>query len=324
MPAVIPADGPFLDRLLDLASPSSSSGLSLQAYRTLQAAERKTAWGQQHQRTWALVEGDQLLGGATQYDLAGVLDGRAVRICGIGSVVTAPSHLDSGHARMLIDTILERTTAEGAALALFFPPRVEGAEIEMPSGFTAIPCLDVTLDVAKSPRHGAPMTMVRGGEARDLAAVVAMGQVRAEPYRFHLDRDVDFIQYVITRKRLLAGLGVANARQLQFFIAEEGTTAAAYVVLSVAGDEWTLEECGDRDLSGARIGALLQALIAREPTEHPPTIRAWLPPHLLPPQVTIASSTPSPAMVLARRLGSNDAVLSLAVDDVLYWRTDVL
>jgi hypothetical protein len=51
------------------------------------------------------------------------------------------------------------------------------------------------------------MTMVRGGEERDLAAIVAMGRVRAEPFRFHLDRDVDFVQYAITSKRLLAGLG---------------------------------------------------------------------------------------------------------------------
>jgi hypothetical protein len=48
------------------------------------------------------------------------------------------------------------------------------------------------------------MTMVRGGEERDLAAIVAMGRARAEPCRFHLDRDVDFVQYAITSKRLLA------------------------------------------------------------------------------------------------------------------------
>jgi hypothetical protein len=120
------------------------------------------------------------------------------------------------------------------------------------------------------------MTMVRGGEERDLAAIVAMGRVRADHAGFHLDRDIDFIQYIVTTRRLLAGLGSAHARQLHFFIAEEGITAAAYVIVSVVGDRWTLEECGDRDASGARVGALLQALIAREPVERRPTIRAWL------------------------------------------------
>src|SRR5439155_3331293 len=110
--------------------------------------------------------------------------------------------------------------------------------------------------VSESSRRGAPMTMVRGGEVRDLAAMVAMGRTRAEPFRFHLDRDVEFVQYAITTKRLLSGLGPPNARQLHFFIAEEGITAAAYVIVSVVGHTWTLEECGDRDPSGARVGAL--------------------------------------------------------------------
>jgi hypothetical protein len=32
------------------------------------------------------------------------------------------------------------------------------------------------------------MTLIRGGEERDLAAITAMGQVRASPFRFHLAR----------------------------------------------------------------------------------------------------------------------------------------
>ena len=143
--------------------------------------------------------------------------------------------------------------------------------------------------MAEPPRRGAPMTMIRGGEERDLQAIVAMGQVRARDVRFHLDRDVDFVQHAITRKRLLAGLGAPGARELHFFIAEEGITAAAYVVISIAGSNWTIEECGDRDPSGARVGAMLQALVAREPVERRPSIRAWLPPAFVPPQVTIVT-----------------------------------
>ena len=43
------------------------------------------------------------------------------------------------------------------------------------------------------------------GEERDLAAIVAMRRIRADPFRFHLDRDVDFLQHAITKKRLRAG-----------------------------------------------------------------------------------------------------------------------
>jgi hypothetical protein len=177
--------------------------------------------------------------------------------------------------------------------------------------------------VTEPSRRGAPMTLIRGGEERDLGAVVAMGQIRAGAFRFHLDRDVEFVQYAITRRRLLAGLG-RQARQLHFFIAEEGITAAAYVVVSVVGSTWSIEECGDRDPSGARVGAILQALIAREPVERRPSIRAWLPPGFLSPQVTIVSAKPSTEVMMVRSIGSTVVRPPLSGDDVLYWRSDIV
>ena len=186
-----------------------------------------------------------------------------------------------------------------------------------------IPTVDVELKVAKSPRYGAPMTLVRGGEDRDLAAIAATGQARASQFRFHLDRDVDLVKYVMTKKRLLAGLGSAGVRQLQFVIAEEGITAAAYMVVSIVDRTWTIEECGDRDPSGARVGAILQALIAREPVEQRPIIRGWLPPGFVPPQITIVSVRPSTEVMLGRFLTGAGKQLRLAREEVLYWRSDV-
>ena len=167
------------------------------------------------------------------------------------------------------------------------------------------------------------MTLVRGGEERDLAAIVAMGQVRAAPFRFHLDRNIDLVQYAITKKRLLAGLGSADANQIQFFIAEEGITAAAYIVLHVVGQTWTIEECGDRDPSGARVGAILQALIGREPAERRPSIRGWLPPGFVPPQITIVAARSSLAVMRVRWLGTTPVQPPLSREDVLYWRSDL-
>jgi hypothetical protein len=319
--AVITAEGPFLDRVVDATCRNARDGLSRHACRSLHAAQVKTSWGRRCQRLFALVEGHEILASAEQYDLTGVLDGRTVRVCGIGAVHREAAGPGPGGARQLIDTLLSQAARDGAEMALLFPQT--GVD-DIRGEFAAIQFTDLTLDVAQSPRYGAPMTMVRGGEERDLAAIVAMGRARAEPFRFHLDRDIDFVQYAITTKRLLAGLGSANARQLHFFIAEEGITAAAYVVLTVVGDDWTLEECGDRDGSGARVGALLQALIAREPVERRPTIRAWLPPRFLPPQVTIASRAPSTETIGIRMLGPHATAPPLSGDDVLFWRNDLL
>jgi GNAT superfamily N-acetyltransferase len=321
---VIPVRGAILESVLDATYPIWRDGLDRPAYGRFYDARTKTAWGRRSQRRFALMDGMDLLAGAEQYDFAGICDGRSVSICGIGSVFNGPEHRGLGHARVLIETLLDRAARTGAEMALLFSRAgLEEDDDDARVGFEAIPLTEVTLHVEESSRHGAPMTMVRGGEERDLAAIVAMGRVRAGRFRFHLDRDLDLVQYAITRKRLLAGLGSADARQLHFFIAEEGMTAAAYVVVSVAGDTWTLEECGDRDASGARVGALLQALIAREPVERRPTIRGWLPPRFLPPQITIVSAAPATEILMIRMLGASAMRPRLSGDDLLYWRNDV-
>jgi hypothetical protein len=313
---VIPAEGTILERVLETSHSIVSESLSRQAYGRFEAAQMRTAWGGRHQRRFALVDGGDVLASAMQYDLPAVLDQQLVRVCGIGEMFPSPTRPTGGPARELVDRLLEQAGRDGAAMGLVFSDLSD-------AGFDVIPMADAEISVAEPSRRGAPMTLIRAGEERDLAAIVAMGRIRASPFRFHLDRDVDFVQYVITKKRLLAGLGTAGARQLHFFIAEEGITAAAYVVVSIVSDLWTIEECGDRDPSGARVGAILQGLIAREPVERRPTIRAWLPPGFVPPQIKIASAKPSTAVMMVRSLRKTRLQPRLSGEDVLYWRNDL-
>jgi GNAT superfamily N-acetyltransferase len=321
MTTVVPAVRAILARVLDVDCGIRNAGLSRHAYGRLDAAQTKTAWARVHQQRLALLEGTELLASATRYRMAGIFDQRPVHICGVGAVCTDPLLGGHGHAQALVEQLLDEAAHDGADLALLFSP-MDSAWCKQ-NGFERIPIIQVEISVAQSPHHGAPMTLVRGGEERDLAAIVAMGQARAAPFRFHLDRDIDFVKHAITRKRLLAGFGSADVQQLQFFIAEEGTTAAAYVVVSVVGTAWTIEECGDRDPSGARVGAILQALIAREPAETRPSIGGWLPPGFVPPQFTIVSATPSPETVMIRSLKSSIVRPELSGHDVLYWRADI-
>src|SRR5690606_19334118 len=129
---------------------------------------------------------------------------------------------------------------------------------------------------------------VRAGDDRDLPAVAAMHDVRSAPAKLALKRDASMVQYALARKRLFAGLSPAGRRQVEFFVAEEGATAVAYAVITASPRGWTLEEAGDRDPAGARLGALLQVLVAREPSRQAPRIRAWWPAAFpVPPQVTL-------------------------------------
>jgi hypothetical protein len=96
------------------------------------------------------------------------------------------------------------------------------------------------------------------------------------------------------------------------------------VVVSVRGREWTVEECGDRDPTGARAGAILQALIARDPTEQRPSITGWLPSGFLPPQVAVIGEQPSSEVMMVRALGdTGESVRMLRDDEILFWKSDL-
>jgi hypothetical protein len=179
----------------------------------------------------------------------------------------------------------------------------------------------VTLDVDR--RGGAPAMLVRAGVDADLRALAAMHESRAAAARLSLHRTPELIQYAIAKRRLLAGLGAPHLRQTEFFVAEEGSTAVAYVVLTVEADGWTLEEAGDRDPAAARLGAMLQLLAARDPARRPSVIRAWWPPQMpAPPQVVITSRAPATGeMFMVRRL--RGGIRPIAAPDVFYWRSDV-
>ena len=320
------AEGPLLEQILDATYEIWHEGLSRGAYGRYYAAQVATAWGQRGLRRLALVEGGEVLASAKVYSLDAALDGRDVRVVGLGAVFTPPAHRGRGAAGDLIKRILEQSAEEGADLALLFSEIGPGYYARL--GFVLVPAVDVTLRLFESPRHGAPATMVRAGADRDIADIAAMGEIRSSRYRFHLTRGPDFLSYSIAKRRLLAGLGPFGARELQFFIAEEGASAVAYVVISVRHDggsaEWTLEECGDRDPTGARVGAILQVLIARNPAEPRPSIRAWLPPGFHPPQVEIIGQQPSAAVMMVRPLTpAGEAASALRAEDVFYWHADV-
>jgi hypothetical protein len=322
MLTVAAAEGALLERILDEGGLPAAAGLGRRAYGRLDTALARTPWGRVHRRRVALLEGREWRAAATEYDLAAVLDGRAIRACGIADVVTAPAEgTHDGAAAALVERLAGRCAQEGAELALLFSHRDPAWCADR--GFTRLPTALLDLAVAESPRHGAPMTLVRGGEESDLPAIAAIGQARAARFRFHLDRGVDFVRYAITAKRLRSGLGAAGEHELHFFVAEEGITAAAYVVLSVRGGAWTIEECGDRDEAGARVGAMLQALIARDPSARRPSIRGWLPPGFRPPQVAATPLPPGTAVLMARFLGPRLPTPPLGPDDVLFWRGDL-
>jgi GNAT superfamily N-acetyltransferase len=315
---LVPADGPLLDRILDNTYPLWNEGLTRDAYGKWNAAQLRTVWGRDHLHRFALVDGDgRLLASAKRYRLDLRVDGHERRVAGIGAVFTPPELRGRGYASQLIALLLQQEQREGAALAALFSEI--GTTFYERLGFRVVPLDEVDVEVAH--KDGAPAMLVRAGDDRDLPAVAAMHQTRVEPARFALRRDASQIAYALAKKRLQAGLGPPGLKQTEFFVAEEGASAVAYVVLSVSRGGWTLEEAGDRDPAAARLGGMLQVLLAREPSQKRPRIRAWWPPVMaVPPQVTVTHRVPARDVLMMRALA--DVPIPTRAEEVFYWRSD--
>ena len=82
-----------------------------------------------------------------------------------------------------------------------------------------------------------------------------------------------------------------------------------------------IHEVREKDPAGARLGAILQVLLAREPAHAMPLIRAWWPPAFpVPPQLALSDRGPSRDLFMVRPLA--DVAMPERVEDLLYWRSD--
>ena len=317
---VVPATGSILDTVLNDTHPLWGDGLSRENYAKSWAAQLKTPWGQHHLDRVALVDGPHVLCSAKRYDLSIRIDGRIRRVLGIGAVFTAEPHRSRGCARELITRMLDTAVTEGQEFAMLFSEIAPAFYEKL--DFVPVPLIETTLEVDQK-RGGAPAMLVRSGDDRDLPSIAEMSVFRAKDARLALDRSEEFIRFNITRKRLHSGLAPSGARNTEFLVAEEGLQAVAYLVSSEENGRWTIEEAGDRDPAGARLGAMLQVMLARYPGERLPEIKCWWPKALVPPQVKIAATAPTQSVLMIRPL--RDRILPLpplTASEVVYWHAD--
>ncbi len=314
------ASDAVLDQILRDTYPVWGGGLTVEAYARFQAAVRRTAWGAAHIEHVALMDGSRLLASAKRYDLSARVDGRIRRVLGIGALFTPTELRGRGAASAMIAHLVDAANTEGLEFALLFsdigPALFERLEfVPMPLDTTTVRVLT---------KKGAPAMLVRAGDDKDLAHVTELGLTRASKARFALDRSDDFIRHAISRQRLLAGLGPAGLRQVEFLVAEEGHMAVAFMLCSVYNGAWTIEDAGDRDPSGARLGAMLQVMLAREPSLDPPRISGYWPHDLRPPQLEVASVTPTAEVMMIRPLRDRTLPMPpLGASDIAYWHGDL-
>ncbi len=318
--SLITATGPTLERILDGTYPIWNEGISREAYSRWNLAQLATPWGREHLRRVALVDGDHVLASAKRYDLVGHLGGAPVPVLGIGAVFTPVESRGQGHARTLLEEMMADAATRGCGAALLFSEI--GAAYYEKLGFRVLPRRTHLIEVLPGRRGGAPATLVRSGDPSDLAAIAEITTQYREGSAFALDRTTDLIGFGLARRRLLAGLGPPGLREVEFFVAEEAQRAVAYAIVTRVPQGLVLEDCGDRDPAGARVGAILQVMAAREPSAPPLRLHAWLPGSFRPPQIRIVHEQAASEIMMVRPLGSRSPTLD-DTGEVVYWNLDV-
>jgi predicted N-acetyltransferase YhbS len=322
MPELVRADGPIVGRIIKDTYPIWNEGLSFEGYRRWNDLQTRTAWGAKHLWRVALIEAGEVQASAKWYDLECEFRGSSFKVLGFGAVFTPESERGRGRAKELIARMMEKAEGEGYRAALLFSEI--GAPIYERMGFAAIPRETLTLDV-HFPRQGPPATLVRAGEDVDLKYLAEFHHVPS----FGLVRTPDLIKFNVVKRRVRAASSPVGARTVEFFVSEEGHRPVAYVLLSRGPsgnlgdgpDVMWLDACGDRDPSGARVGAMLQVLRARTLGEPWPPLYSWLPDGWLPPQLRIIGRAPAGEICMIRPLGTN-VLPAMSSTDVEWWHAD--
>lgn len=317
---LVVAEGAILQQILDESHEIWADGMTRRAYGQFNAAQLLTPWGRERLRRFALIDEDgQVLTSAKRYGLRVRLDDQELEAVGIGAVYTPRAKRGRGYAPLIVNRLIEDASANGADIAVLF------SEIGTPYyerlGFIPVPRRELLMSVIE--KGGAPMVLVRVAEERDIPAVAALADAMSRRQRFAIGQSEAYVRYGLSRKRLLAGLSEPGALTVEFFIVEEGTSAVAFVILTTADDDVVLEMCGDRDPSGARVGAMLQVLRARTPSERPLRMRGALPAGWLPPQMRIEASGRASEALMVRPLREGLLDRPLKESEVLYWHGDL-
>jgi predicted N-acetyltransferase YhbS len=306
------------EEILDETYPIWGEGLSRSAYSLWYRGQRATPWGQTRLSRVALVEQGRILASAKRYDFRARLGDRLVNVLGVGAVFTPAALRGHGHAAALLAEMHDEARERGCDVALLFSEI--GPDYYARLGYDVVEEQEVTLEVVR--KRGAPATLVRSGDAADLDTIAEISARYADGAAFALERSTGVINLGLTRRRLLAGLGPAGLRQCEFFVSEEGHRAVAYVVISRGPRGLVLEDCGDWDPTGARIGAILQVLDARDPAQPAMRLTGRLPASLRPPQLRVVLERPPGDVMMIKRLREG-LIIPSPLSPVVYWNLDL-
>jgi len=216
-----------------------NEGLSPDDYIQFNLQQKETAWGRERYRFLVAGEGEAVVSALKLYSFPGEIDGRAIRLAGIGAVFTPGEHRGRGHARALVEAALASARSLGHDAALLMSEI--GGEYYQRLGFVALPAREAgCLPFLPVPWPGEPAWLAGGDpEAHvaglrpflpdDLDALVAIHDDATRGQRFRLLRDRPAWEQSLFKADLLHRLKRGGGDRI--WVVERRGTIAAYVVL---------------------------------------------------------------------------------------------
>jgi len=216
-----------------------SEGLSPDDYVQFNLKQKDTAWGRERYRFLVADVGGAVVSALKLYSFGGEIDGRSIRLAGIGAVFTPEEHRGRGHARALVEAALESTRVLGHDAALLMSEI--GGEYYRRLGFLALPAREAgCLPFMPVPWPGEPSWLAGGDpEARvaglrpflpgDLDALVAIHDDATRGQRFRLLRDRPAWEQALFKAELWHRLKRGGGDRI--WVVERRGEVAAYVVL---------------------------------------------------------------------------------------------
>jgi predicted N-acetyltransferase YhbS len=233
------ADRAAMEAVLAQSHEIWGEGLSPAEYVRFSLEQKDTAWGRARYRFLVAEAGGTIVSALRLYSFPGAIDGRPIRLAGIGGVFTIKEHRGRGHARALIEAAIERAGALGHDTALLMSEI--GPEYYERLGFEALPARAAgCLPYLPAPWAGEP-AWVGGGdpeshvaglrpyEPSDLDDLSAIHDEAGRGQRFRLLRDRPAWEQAVLKADLWYRLRGAGGDRV--WVVERRGAVAAYVVL---------------------------------------------------------------------------------------------
>lgn len=288
----------------------------------------ETPWGKKHWRVPALVdESGRAAAAMSLYDVFLRLEGKKLRLGGVGSFTVAPELRKRGLGRRLMDEVHAWLSAEGYDGAVLFSAIGPGYYARM--GYEHLPTQSLEADVG---RHWTPERVsstppaLRDFRREDLSAVMSLYNMAASAQRMALLRDEEYWDIELLREGLSRERFCAYPHPRPFLVGEREGRIASYMRSARSLKDGALVVLEYAFEAGAKEDVAAMLALVRESLgpEAPAVLRGLLPSRFanLCPSRSLKWSEDRDSIMMIKSFGGFRVPVEAPPDERFVWSPD--